>query len=538
MAIALRYAARSDVGLVRSNNQDSGYAGPHLLVIADGMGGHAGGDVASSLAIGELAALDGESHGSDDALEHLSAAVRAAHRELLTRVGEEPELSGMGTTVTALLRAGGRFALAHIGDSRGYMLRDGALVQITHDHTFVQTLVDEGRITIEEAEQHPQRSVLMRVLSDVVEDVEPDLSMREAKVGDRYLLCSDGLSGVVSFDTLQETLAAGKPPEDTCEALVQLALRSGAPDNVTCIVADVVDAGDTSPETVPSVVGAASSRQPARPATAQPSPAERAAELTAPATAPTPVVEEPEPAGRGRRLRRLALAGTALTLLVGGGAYGAWRWSQVQFFVGSAQGQVAIYRGLPQNLGPIKLSSVDQLVSDVPVDELPSYSRQRVQRGIIADDKSSAGQIVQQLRDQVQACRAAQAATTPTATATTTPDPGTVVPSTPVAGGLPATTPTTGPAATTPVPPTSAAPTATVTASVPAATRTVPGQLPAPAPTSPVASLPVTPSATDIAGGVTPAAPGGTDPAVTPSPSTGTATGGVPATAVDCEGLG
>src|SRR3954453_6794200 len=183
------------------------------------MGGHAGGDVASSLAIGELAPLDGESHGSDDALAHLERAVRSAHAELLARVEEEPQLAGMGTTVTALLRSGNRLALAHIGDSRAYLLRDGALTQITKDHTFVQTLVDEGRLTPEEAEHHPQRSVLMRVLSDIVDDPEPDFSMRESRVGDRYLLCSDGLSGVVSFETLQETLAAGDPPGVTCERL-------------------------------------------------------------------------------------------------------------------------------------------------------------------------------------------------------------------------------------------------------------------------------------------------------------------------------
>ena len=282
MAIALRYAARSDVGLVRSNNQDSGYAGPSLLVIADGMGGHAGGDVASSLAIGEMAPLDGESHGADAVLNHLSDAIHAAHRELLDRVAEEPALSGMGTTVTALLRTGGRLALAHIGDSRAYLLRDGQLTQITRDHTFVQRLVDDGRITLEEAEQHPQRSVLMRVLSDVIDDVEPDLSMREAKLGDRYLLCSDGLSGVVSFETIQDTMAAGKDPGPTCEQLVQLALRSGAPDNVTCIVADIVDAAGTPTETVPVVVGAASLQQQKR-AVSGGSAAERAAELTTPA---------------------------------------------------------------------------------------------------------------------------------------------------------------------------------------------------------------------------------------------------------------
>ena len=185
----------------------------------------------------------------------------------------------MGTTVTALLRSGNRLALAHIGDSRAYLLRDGALTQITKDHTFVQTLVDEGRLTPEEAEHHPQRSVLMRVLSDIVDEPEPDFSMRESRVGDRYLLCSDGLSGVVSFETLQETLASGEPPGVTCERLVALARRAGAPDNVTCIVADVVDEA-AGADAAPSVVGAASVGPQRRSPEEGTSSAERAAALT------------------------------------------------------------------------------------------------------------------------------------------------------------------------------------------------------------------------------------------------------------------
>jgi protein phosphatase len=440
MAIALRYAARSDVGLVRTTNQDSGYAGPHLLVVADGMGGHAGGDVASSLAIAELAPLDGESHGSDDAADHLSRAVHDAHRQLLSRVSEEPELSGMGTTVTAMLRTGSRLALAHIGDSRAYALRDGTLVQITRDHTFVQTLVDEGRLTAEEAGQHPQRSVLMRVLSDIVDDVEPDLSVREAKIGDRYLFCSDGLSGVVSFETLQETLSLGVDPATTCDHLVQLALRAGAPDNVTCIVADIVDANDRPPDTVPAVVGAASGHQPVR-STASPSAAERAAELTAPSTTATDLPAEPVTArSRTFRLVRAGAFGLAMLALVAGGMFGAYRWSQVQFFVGASSGSVAIYRGLPQDLGPIRLSRIDKVMSDIPVDELPSYSRQRVQRGIVADGKTAATEIVQSLRDQVQACRAAAGETTaPTAAAPVTTATATtaILPSSPATTTLP-----------------------------------------------------------------------------------------------------
>ena len=182
MAIALRYAARSDIGLGRyTNNQDSGYAGPHLLVIADGMGGHAGGDVASSVTVGAMVALDGESHGGD-ALALLARTLREANAELRRRTADDPSLAGMGTTTTALMRYGNKLALAHIGDSRAYLLRGGELARITHDHSFVQSLIDEGRITSEEAENHPQRSVVTRVLTGDPDD-EPDLSVREARVG-------------------------------------------------------------------------------------------------------------------------------------------------------------------------------------------------------------------------------------------------------------------------------------------------------------------------------------------------------------------
>jgi len=477
LAIALRFAARSDVGLVRKNNQDSGYAGPHLLVIADGMGGHAGGDVASSLAIGELSALDGESHGSD-ALDHLNASVLAAHRELLARVDEEPQLSGMGTTVTALLRTGNRFALAHIGDSRAYLLRDGALVQITKDHTFVQTLVDEGRLTTEEAEQHPQRSVLMRVLSDIVDDVEPDLSMREARVGDRYLICSDGLSAVVSFETLQDTLAAPVEPTATCEALVALALRAGAPDNVTCIVADVVEA-EALADTSPTIVGSAALRPRGRtPSTGIATPAERAAALTATLT---PAVEDVEPAAqvRGPRLLRRALGGALVLAIVVAGGWTAWQWVQRQYFVGAHGSDVAIFRGLPQDVGPLHLGSVSEVARDVLVADLPTFAQDKVRKGIVADDLPKARDIVQQLRDQAAACRSATATiTTParTTSAGSTTAAGTTAGSTTPAANTTATRPT--PTATSPTtgPTTSPGSGTSTTASTgtPAATSTSP----------------------------------------------------------------
>jgi serine/threonine protein phosphatase PrpC len=433
LAIALRYAARSDVGLVRQTNQDSGYAGPHLLVVADGMGGHAGGDVASSLAIGELAPLDGESHGSDDAIAHLERAVRSAHAELLARVEEEPQLAGMGTTVTALLRSGNRLALAHIGDSRAYLLRDGALTQITKDHTFVQTLVDEGRLTPEEAEHHPQRSVLMRVLSDIVDDPEPDFSMRESRVGDRYLLCSDGLSGVVSFDTLRDTLATGDPPGATCERLVALARRAGAPDNVTCIVADIVDEPSTA-DAAPSVVGAASFRSQRRSPEDGGSAAERAAALAfGPDDGAGDEDHDPAPRRHGRRAVRIA--GVAVVAFVlAGGAFAAWHWVRQQYFVGIDGDQVAVFRGLPQNLGPIDLASLDHTTGVLVVD-LPPADRDSVRAGIVVDSSAQAAA-------KVAALRQAACGTTPAPGTSSSPSP-TGAPA-PGASAMPGVTPTAG----------------------------------------------------------------------------------------------
>ncbi len=205
MTIALRYAARSDVGLIREGNEDAGYAGPSLLAIADGMGGHAAGEVASSIAVATIAQLDEEPAGAD-LLDALAGSIDEANLRLRQMVEGDEALEGMGTTLTALLFAGARVGIAHIGDSRAFLLRDGEFSQITHDHTFVQTLVDEGRISADEAEHHPQRSLLMRAL-DGRSQPEPDLSVRDVRPGDRYLVCSDGLSGVVSEDTMRDDAA-------------------------------------------------------------------------------------------------------------------------------------------------------------------------------------------------------------------------------------------------------------------------------------------------------------------------------------------
>ena len=418
MAIALRYAARSDVGLVRQVNQDSGYAGPHLLVVADGMGGHAAGDVASSIAIGEIVGLDGESHGSDDALDLLAQALHSANSELQQAIGRQPELQGMGTTVTALLRTGNKIAVAHIGDSRAYLLRDDTFTQITHDHSFVQSLVDEGRITEEEAEGHPQRSLVTRVLTGQHDD-EPDLAVREARIGDRYLLCSDGLSGFVARDTIQEVLEQAMPPGRTADRLVELAMRAGAPDNVTCIIGDVVDLDkeQAPPPTAHEVVGAAAERKVTATRAIPVTPAAKAAALSRHASGLD--VEEAtdeesirlaEEGPSSRRLRWLKGLSLVLVLaILAGGGYAAYGWSQRQYYVGEAKGHVAIFQGVSQNIGPWKLSHPIQ-ESDIALSDLPDFYRGKVDATLSSANVQDARRLVTDLRVQALQCQTTRAA--------------------------------------------------------------------------------------------------------------------------------
>jgi len=299
MTLALRYAVRSDVGLLREGNEDSAYAGPHLLAVADGMGGHAAGEVASAATITTLAPLDAEDPGPD-LVGALADAVATANLRLQELIISDPAIEGMGTTLTALLWSEGYAALCHIGDSRAYLLRDGQFVQITHDHTLVQSLVDEGKITEDDVATHPHRSLLhphrsllLRAL-DGRTIAEPDLAPLETYPGDRYLLCSDGLSGVVTEQTLHQTLASVRDPDKAALRLVELAIKGGGPDNITCIVADVIDSQNSRvpPTWQPMFAGAAANGAPAdlRPSARQNSPATRAMRLSR--TAPQPVMPE------------------------------------------------------------------------------------------------------------------------------------------------------------------------------------------------------------------------------------------------------
>ena len=433
MPFAFSYAARSDVGMVRSENQDSGYAGPRLLAMADGMGGHAGGDVASSVVIGALADLDGEALGSAEASKALLQRITSANDELAELAKSDPKLHGMGTTLIAILRSNNKLVLAHIGDSRAFLARDGQLTQITKDHSFVQSHVDDGRITADEAVGHPQRSLVTRVLTGQADD-EPDITVREARMGDRYLIASDGLTDYVAGDTIADIVTAGEAPGSTAERLVDLALKAGAPDNVTVVIGDVVDLTKVDgPPTQPQIVGAASTRTKSTRAIPV-TPAAKAAALTREATGEDDdddevTLAEEGPGGPGRWWRRSAFLAVVLVVL-GGGAYAAYAWSQGQYFVGAHDGKVTIYQGISQDLGPIALSHVQE-PSDVSVGDLTDFSRNLVVATISKGTLRDAEALVEQLRIEASKCAVSRATggrcandpvtSTPSTSTTTTP---------------------------------------------------------------------------------------------------------------------
>ncbi|WP_155057295.1 Stp1/IreP family PP2C-type Ser/Thr phosphatase [Streptomyces blattellae] len=432
MSLSLRFAAGSHKGMIREGNEDSGYAGPRLLAIADGMGGAAAGEVASSEAISTIVALDDDVPGSD-VLTSLGTAVQRANDQLRAMVEEDPQLEGMGTTLTALLWTGQRLGLVHVGDSRAYLLRDGVLTQITQDHTWVQRLVDEGRITEEEATTHPQRSLLMRALGSG-DHVEPDLSIREVRAGDRYLICSDGLSGVVSHQTLEDTLASYQGPQETVQQLIELALRGGGPDNITVIVADVLDldTGDTLAgqlSDTPVVVGAVAENQnhlhdngimqtPAGRASGlgRQVPGQGGGEFGPPSTGDTTGYIPEGGFGdytdddfvkprRGRKWLKRSLYGALTLAVIGGGLYGGWRWTQTQYYVGVNDEHVALYRGISQDLAWVSLSDVEKDHPEIELKYLPPYQQKLVEDTIAEGDLKQAQKKIDELAVQASACK-------------------------------------------------------------------------------------------------------------------------------------
>jgi len=386
MTLALHYALRSDVGLLREGNEDSAYAGPRLLAIADGMGGHAAGEVASAVAISAIAPLDQQDlTSSDDMLDALAAAVSSARNTLHDMSISDPAVEGMGTTLTALLWAGAEVAVCHIGDSRAYLLRDGDLYQITRDHTLIQSLVDEGRLSPAAAANHPQRSLIMRALQGSTE-ADPDLAMHEALMGDRYLLCSDGLTDVVGDEAVHGILSSVPDAEQAVNQLIALAIRNGGPDNITCIVADVVDsaAGPVPPTFDKMLAGAAANGDVGtllRAATGRPNAGGPGAETIAPGgslnghagrVAALAADEDDEDEFDVPR-RRWPVVTTVLVILLAllaGGLYAGYRATQGNYYLASDGSQISIYRGINQTIGFISLSHVYQKTG-VPLSYVP-----------------------------------------------------------------------------------------------------------------------------------------------------------------------
>lgn len=411
MAIKTVSFAASDIGRVRSSNQDSGYSGINLFFVADGMGGHAGGDIASAIASQHISLADEPLATSAEAEQKLIDYIYQAKQKIDASVKQHPAISGMGTTLSAMMVTGTKVTIAHIGDSRIYLARDGVVKQITTDHTFVQRLVDTGRISEEEALVHPRRSVLMRVLGDIEQFPEVDIDTYETKPGDRWMACTDGLSGVVPDQLMKNILLSNVDIQEAGELLVGEALEFGAPDNVTVVLVDVLDAKDEidfSPGRV--LVGSAANevvieqrkglqvlrllnpltllellQKPEDPVSFAPESEELLEKI----------LKETKGRVRARRFRQIA----TYLLLIAIASYGlflAIEYTQTRYFVAINDGYVVIFKGIKEELGPFKFSSIYE-VTDVSVDSLTDFQREALERSITAESPEEAQRIVSQL---------------------------------------------------------------------------------------------------------------------------------------------
>ncbi len=423
MTLRLQYAAISDVGRVRKDNQDSGYAGPWLLTVCDGVGGAARGDLASSTAIGQLRRIDqpptdaGDTSGPEARLALVAGALHRASDRIGELVDEEPSLSGTSTTATVALFDGERLAMGHVGDSRAYLFREHEISQLTHDHTFVQSLIDEGRINETDARTHPHRNLILKAL-DGVHEVDADLFTVELVEHDRILLCSDGASGSLDDGRLADILATGSPDFAAVE-LVRASLEAGSTDNVTCIVADVVVAEPDDEPPAPMVVGSAAElRRKPRAAGSffrghragdtgelDPVPGDLTADL--PPGTPYAFDSDPETARYAPRpprrfvwLRR-ALAVLGILGLAWMAGVAAWSWSQHQYYVGEQDGVVTVFRGVNADVPGLDLSHPYE-TSNVRVDQLSTFDAGQVQQGIGASSLFDAERTVQRLATKQQ----------------------------------------------------------------------------------------------------------------------------------------
>ena len=381
--------ALTDVGRARERNEDSYYAGEHVFAVADGLGGHNAGEVASRLAVEPLAAFDRAVEGTpDDRLaEALERAVDAANRAVYQRAQNDAKVRGMGTTLTAVAISNGSAHLAHVGDSRCYLIRGGEITQLSSDHTLVARMVQEGKLTPEQAETHPQRSILTRALGAEPE-IDVDTLELQLAPGDRLILCSDGLSSVIGDDQILATLAESKGLKEACKRLIDAANARGGPDNITVVVIEVTQQGAVRPagSTGPAPVSARARRE----------------------------ISPAAPARRGRRRVPVRLLVWVLALVVVGLSswLGVRSWVNRSYFVGVSDGVVAIYRGLPTEFAGIDLNHVEEKTTK-PIDQVAEFWKPRLAEGIKANSLTDAREIVSRI----------QGAAEPTPTPTPTPSP-------------------------------------------------------------------------------------------------------------------
>ena len=413
MSVKTRSFAASDIGRVRKTNQDSGYAGYNFFFVADGMGGHAGGDIASALIAQGVARADKDYEDTDQAAVSVTEALLEANQKLASTVAEHPELKGMGTTFSGVVFTGDLVTVAHIGDSRVYMVSEGKVSQVTKDHTFVQRLVDTGRITAEEALTHPRRSVLMRVLGDVEIAPEIDTETFKAAPGDRWMLCSDGLCGVVPDEIINGILLnKSVDAEEATALLIYEAIEHGAPDNITVVVVDVLSAAaQTDFAAQPTFVGSAENE-----VVITTRRGSRLVEIFNPrlirellVRQPTEefaveteellerIMKETRSKVRWRKVRGLAIIAT-LIALAGYLGYSAYAYTQTRFFIAESDGYVVIYQGIRESFGPFVFSREYQR-TDLVVDQLNTYQQQLVERSISGDSLEDINNKLQTLRE-------------------------------------------------------------------------------------------------------------------------------------------
>lgn len=419
-ALSYRYVAMTDTGLRRADNEDSGYASSRLLVIADGMGGAAAGEIASSETLNVIRQLDRDLEV--DAIDALDRAVIDANKRLAQIIARDPSVEGMGTTLDAMLWDGEKFAFAHIGDSRVYRLRGGELQQLSTDHTFVQSLIDEGRISPAEARVHPHRSLILRAMLGR-DDNGADLSWVQPVLGDRYLLCSDGLSDMVEDQVIARALGS-ETIDMAATDLVRLALEGGGVDNVTVVIAEFVEKGTAPDEHLssadgqPQLVGAAATQARGRTGAADTGTDESTFD-------PEELRYAPRPPSR-RRWVRWTAGVIVVAATIGGAGTWAYQWSQDQYFVAASDGKVAIFRGVDANIPGITLSHVDEK-TDVSLTSLTEFQRREIEDGIEASSKADARQTIKEL-DVIEP--APDPSPVPSTPVPVTPDPAAASPST------------------------------------------------------------------------------------------------------------